>query len=209
MAEWFEVAARSSNVKFPSRCASCLSNAPISALLVADRRHRLEVDVPYCPTCAQKALRWQRRKPKFVLALILYLFFSALTLEKPELFGLLLALGFWPWIGLWLGLHVPATVKVCVLGDQSFMFGFRSDTYARSFLDVNPTAFEPERRWRWVRFARKWLSPAVGLVAVYCIYLALVLPFARTKDRDLVLVLGVLLAFGVMYMVARLGLFKS
>jgi hypothetical protein len=49
-------------------------------------------------------------------------------------------------------------VRVLELGDKWVLFQFKSARYARQFLEINTTAFKPDRGWRCTRPGRGYAS---------------------------------------------------
>lgn len=94
-------------------------------------------------------------------------------------------------------------VRVRGLSDKWVVFRFKSTRYADLFLEINSTAFKPDRRWR-RSTARKGLNLILKFAVVYSIYLAIFLPIAHADMVEIVPLIGIPFAAGSVYIWSRL-----
>ncbi len=137
----------------------CLSREVYWRLVVSDRKRNVECEVPHCRGCASKALRWMKYRALFVLAVILLFGLALKTLGRPELLAVVLSVGGIVGVVLWAFLHSSPALRVSSLSRGGLLFRFRSREYAREFLELNPSGFEPEALWRWRRALGIWVRP--------------------------------------------------
>jgi hypothetical protein len=198
MSGWTEVVAEKPEIRFPPTCPSCLSQHVEAPVSISCRKGDLAFSVLHCSRCARNIVRWQHYRALLVVSSLVVLGILG-KLSRDETTGVSLVIAsLIVAIGFLFGTH--KTVRVSPLGEGSFLFKFRSTEYARQFLDINLKAFEPESRWRWKLAMRTWLRPAITFGAVYSLYLGLVMPFAHRSHQGLVPWLGLLVAFGVTYL---------
>ncbi len=203
MVGWKEVVVPSINIKFPSLCPTCHSSKPTRTVTVYARKKDLECDIPHCDKCGQRIL-WRRRNVEQPFTIGLLSFVAALSLYpfSSRLASFILIVLFF--IAVWVLQYCSPAVRIDELGDASTLFQFKSLPYARQFLEMNPVAFEPEGKWRWRARVFRWRGPVMRFAALYSIYLAIVMPFARARFFETVPILGIPFAIAGTWILGQL-----
>lgn len=198
MAGWTEVVAQKPDIRFPGVCPSCLSQRVEVPVTVSPPKGGMAFSVFHCSRCARNIVRWQHYRALVVVgSLIVLAILGNLTSDATAGAGFLIA-SLVVAASFVLGTH--KIVRFYTLGEGTLLFRFRSSEYASQFLDLNRKAFEPESGWRWKLAMRTWLRPVITFAAVYSVYLGLVIPFAHRTNAQVVPWLGLLVAFGVTYL---------
>ena len=109
------------------------------------------------------------------------------------------------WYNLWPVPWWGPRVRVRQLGNKSLLLQFSSARYAATFLEMNPTAFIPERGWRWRPKAKKCFAYLLKFAVAYSLYLGIFLPIAHADMVEVVPWIGIPFAAAGVYVWARLA----